>query len=175
MPLDTNLLYGEMVGSWLAHLAIPFATYMLINAMPTMDAFPKILIFIGVCTLLSFACQYMLLAILQASSCDGVKDYGSIATAAGIGALITAGMVSIPSFVESMRLVVSQMLFSHKPLLTPQLAKINEILTDAGDRVLKASLTPDQIASGASYWSAFAGAYGIGIGSLFAASCRATA
>ena len=195
MPLDTNLLYGEMVGSWIAHLGIPFATYMLINAMPTMEAFPKLLIFIGVCTVLSFACQYMLLAILQASSCDGIKDYGSIATAAAIGALITAGMVSIPSFIESMRLVVSQMLFSHKPLLTPQLAKINEILTDAGDRVLKASLTPDQvatvqkggaaitleeydaqtfqeIASGASYWSAFAGAYGIGIGSLFAASCR---
>ena len=139
----------------------------------------------------------MLLAILQASSCEGIKDYGRIATAAAIGALITAGMVSIPSFFESMRLIVSQLFFSHKPLLTPQLAKINNILTDAGHDVLKASLTTDpgtkqtggaaitldeydtqtfqEIASGASYWSAFAGAYGIGIGSLFAASCRATA
>lgn len=139
----------------------------------------------------------MLLAILQASSCDGIKDYGRIATAAGVAALITAGMVFIPSYFESMRLVVSQMLFSHKPLLTAQLAKINNILTDAGHDVLKASLTPDpvaiqtggaaitldeyntqtfqEIASGASFWSAFAGAYGIGIGSLFAASCRTSA
>lgn len=205
MPLDTNLLYGEMAGSWIAHLAIPFATFMFVKALPYMEPMPRMLIFLGVCTVLSFACQFGFLAILQSSSCKGVKDYTSIATGSVIAALITAAMIAIPVFVEPMRLVVSQLLFRHKTLLTPQLARMNDILLETGERVLKASLTEEaaakaaadadrivqsggaaispeeyetqtfqEIAIGASYWGAFAGAYGIGLGSLVAAKCPAT-
>lgn len=201
MPLDTNLLYGEMVGSWIAHLAIPFAVAMLVGNMPYMEPMPKILVFIAICTVLSFVCQFAFLAILQTTSCKGIKDYGSVATGSAIAAILTAIMVAIPAFIEPLRLVVSQLFFRHKTLLTPQLARMNDILIETGERVMKASLAEEaasakvpvqqggaaisiteydkqtfqEIASGASYWAAFAGAYGIGIGSLFAAKCPATA
>lgn len=194
MPLDINLLYGEMAGSWIAHLAIPFGTAMLVRSMGRMDAFTKVLIFLGICTVISFVCQVGFLAILQSSSCEGIKDYGKIFIGAMVAATITAAMIAIPVFYEPMRLVVSNLFMPHKALLTPELARINDILTKAGDDVLKASLsadtvqkggaaiTPDEydaqtfqeIAIGASYWSAFAGAYGIGIGSLTAATCTAS-
>jgi len=114
-------------------------------------------------------------------------------------------MIAIPAFIEPMRLLVSQLFFRHKTLLTPQLAEMNKILIETGQRVLEKSLTEDarreaeakadivvqhggaaispdeyerqtfqEIASGASYWAAFAGAYGIGVGSLIAAKCPAT-
>jgi len=133
---------------------------------------------------------------MQSSSCNGVKDYGSIATGAVIAALITAAMIAIPTFVEPMRLVVSQLFMRHNTLLTPALARMNDILSGTGERVMKASLvspsivqqggaaispeqyekqTFDEIAVAASYWAAFAGAYGVGLGSLIAAKCPATA
>jgi len=196
MPLDINLLYGEMAGSWIAHLAIPFGTAMLVRSMGRMEAFTKVLIFLAICTGISFICQFSFLAILQSSSCEGIKDYGKIFMGAMIAATITASMIAIPAFYEPMRLVVSNLFISHKTLLTPELAKINDILIKAGDDVMKASIaadasvvqkggaaiTPDEyeaqtfqeIAVGASYWAAFAGAYGIGIGSLTAATCPAT-
>ena len=196
MPLDINLLYGEMAGSWIAHLGIPFGTAMLVRSMGRMDAFTKVLIFLCVCTVISFICQAGFLAILQSSSCDGIKDYGKIFMGALVAATITAGMIAIPAFYEPMRLVVTNLFMPHKTLLTPELAKINEILTKAGDDVLRASLAADapavqkggaaitpeeyevqtfqEIAIGASYWAAFAGAYGIGIGSLTAATCTAS-
>jgi len=194
MPLDINLLYGEMAGSWIAHLAIPFGTAMLVRNIGRMPAMTKVLIFLAICTGLSFICQFAFLAILQSSSCAGVSDYGKIGVGAAIAASITAAMIAIPVFIEPMRLVVSNLFISHKALLTPELAKINDILTKAGDDVLKASMSADavqkggaaitpeeyddqtfqEISVGASYWSAFAGAYGIGIGSLTAATCSAT-
>jgi hypothetical protein len=194
MPLDINLLYGEMAGSWIAHLAIPFGTAMLVRNIGRMDSFTKVLIFLGLCTLFSFICQFGFLAILQSGSCEGIKDYSKIFIGAMVAATITAGMIAIPTFVEPMRLVVSNLFISHKALLTPELARINDILVKAGDDVLKASfvepplqkggaaISPEEydaqtfqeIAVGASYWAAFAGAYGIGIGSLTAATCSAT-
>jgi hypothetical protein len=203
MPLDTNLLYGEMVGSWLMHLTIPFGVAMLVGNMGYMEPMMKIGVFIAVCAAISLAVQAGFLAVMQSSSCNGVKDYGSIGTGAVIAALITAAMIAIPAFVEPMRLVVSQLFISHKTLLTPALARMNDILIETGERVLKASLqdqkaaaeaavptvqkggaaispeqyekqTFDEIAVAASYWAAFAGAYGVGLGSLIAAKCPAT-
>jgi hypothetical protein len=131
---------------------------------------------------------------LQASSCKGVQNYGSIFAGALIGAGITGAMVAIPLYVEPMRLAVSQLFGSHKSLLTPEQARMNEIVTSAGKGLVEASipgnpeiqkggasLTPDQYDNqtfkemmiGSSYWSAFAGAYGIGIGSMIAAKCLA--
>ena len=211
MPLDTNLLYGEMVGSWLMHLTIPFGVSMLVGNMGYMEPMMKIGVFIAVCALASLAVQAGFLAVMQSSSCNGVKDYKSIGTGAVIAALITAAMIAIPAFVEPMRLVVSQLFIRHKTLLTPALARMNDILIETGERVLKASLqdqrdderkeaaefaaaegptvqkggaaispeqyeaqTFDEIATAASYWAAFAGAYGVGLGSLIAAKCPAT-
>jgi len=187
MPLDINLLYGEMAGSWIAHLAIPVAASMLVGVLPYMAPSTKVMIFIGVCTAFSFVCQYGFLAMLQSSSCQGIKDYGSVFRGAVMAALITAGMIAIPAYVEPMRLVVSMMFFDHKALLTPEQAAAQKQIVEAASAIAHqrggAAITPDEyddqtfqeIASGASYWAAFAGAYGVGIGSLTAAVCPATA
>ena len=37
MPLDTNLLYGTMVGSWIGHLAIPVVTRIAVRQLEFAD------------------------------------------------------------------------------------------------------------------------------------------
>ena len=201
MPLDTNLMYGEMVGSAFAHIAIPMGIVLVLNWLPYMSLSKRTWLLLGFTVLLSFTFQFGFLTFLQASSCQGVKNYASI----GMGALIAAGvtgiMIAIPTFFEPMRLLVSQLFGDHKPLLTPELANINNMVERAGTEFYKASETPlppqrglplpvqqggaaltiddyekqtlNEIQIGVSYWAAFAGAYGIGLGSLVAATCPA--
>jgi hypothetical protein len=180
MALDTNLLYGTMVGSWIAHLAIPMAIMMAVRQMQNWKLW-----FLAGCVGASLLWQAMWLTVLQTSTCQGVKNVRGIATGSTISAVIVAIMVAIPIYVEPMRLVVSQLFMSHKGLLTPAIANMNDALVDSGKKIMGASLqvggaitsdeyetqTAQEIALGASYWAAFAGAYGIGVGSLFAASC----
>ena len=193
MPLDTNLLYGTMVGSWIGHLAIPVVTRIAVRQLEFADW--KLWFIVG-CVGLSLLWQAMWLTVLQTSTCQGVKNVKGIATGSAIAAAITAVMVALPVYVEPLRLIVSQLFISHKALLTPAIAHVNDALVESGTKVLSASLqagggasflgpgvaraiTPDEyedqtsqeIALGTSYWAAFAGAYGLGIGSLFAASC----
>ena len=193
MPLDTNLMYGEMVGSAFAHIAIPMGIVLVLNWLPYMSLSKRTWLLLGFTVLLSFVFQFGFLTFLQASSCQGVKNYTSI----GMGALIAAGvtgiMIAIPTFFEPMRLLVSQLFGDHKPLLTPELANINNVVERAGTEFYKASTVPlpvqgggaaltidnyekqtlNEIQIGVSYWAAFAGAYGIGLGSLVAATCPA--
>jgi hypothetical protein len=181
MALDTNLLYGTMVGSWIAHLAIPVAIMMVARQMTNWKLW-----FLAGCVGASLLWQAMWLTVLQTSTCQGVKNVRGIATGSTISAVIMAIMVAIPIYVEPMRLVVSQLFMSHKALLTPAIANVNDALVDSGKKILGASLqvgggaitpeeyeaqTAQETALGTSYWAAFAGAYGIGIGSFFAASC----
>ena len=197
MPLDQNLLYGEMFGSSLAHVAIAYGTYLLVNNSSIVAMATKVGVFLALFTVFSFVCQYAFLTTLQSSSCDGVKDYGKVFTGAMISAIITAGMVAVPAYVEPLRLVVSRLGMSHKTLLTPKLAAMYEEAAKGATAVFQASTGVDaavaatgsssaitaeeydaqtlqEIACGAAYWGAFAGAYGIGIGSLTAATCPAT-
>jgi hypothetical protein len=197
MALDTSLLFGEMAGSALLHLFFPLLVSVLYLGFPTMSMSGRIWMMIGLVAALSFASQFVFLAQLQAASCAGVKDYASIVKGAFIATLISAGMTAIPMFFESMRLIVSQLISDHKVLLTPALARANTIITNAaiqmshvggsvnsGSAVAETvgALTPEEyetqtlkeMSYGAAYWAAFAGAYGIGIGSLFAAKCPAT-
>ena len=187
-----------MMGSWISHLAIPFGASLVIGALPYMELSTKVLLLIAASIVLSFVAQFAFLMFLQASSCKGVQNYGRIFAGALIAAGITGAMVAIPLYVEPMRLAVSQLFGSHKSLLTPEQARMNEILTTAGKGLVEASvpltpipdmiqkggasLTPDQYDNqtfkemmiGSSYWAAFAGAYGIGVGSMIAAKCQAT-
>jgi hypothetical protein len=186
MPLDTGLLYGEMVGSAIMHAAIPFAAVLLIKTFR--DALPPqtSLLFLAFCIVGSFFVQMAFLAMLQANACSGIKNFAGIANGAGIAALITGGLVAIPVFLEPMRLMVSQYVFDHQVLLTPQLQKVHDIIAKAGTEVMIASakqkggsLSPEEyekqtlneISTGTSYWIAFAGAYGVAFGSLMAATC----
>jgi len=187
MPLDTNLLYGEMAASWIAHLAIPFGASMVIRSVLNTSDY-KIIAFIGLCVALSFVCQFGFLTFLQSASCGGVKNYTQVAKGAFIAMLITVGAIAIPVYIESMRLVVSQLFGSHKMLMTPEMAREHAQIVSASEQFAPAvqkggaalsyqeydDQTFQEIAIGASYWSAFAGAYGIGIGSLFGAKCSAT-
>ena len=198
MALDTSLLFGEMAGSALLHLFFPLLVSVLYLGFPTLSMSGRIWMMIGLVAVLSFAAQFVFLAQLQAASCAGVKDYASIVKGAFIATLISATMTAIPMFFESMRLIVSQLISDHKVLLTPALARANTIITNAaiqmshvgggdsssGSAVAETvgALSPEEyeaqtlkeMSYGAAYWAAFAGAYGVGIGSLFAAKCPAT-
>jgi hypothetical protein len=189
MPLDTNLMYGEMVGSWFVHLAIPIAVATLLSVIPGVGK--KVLILLFLTSVISFFVHFGFLTFLQANSCSGVKSYRTIFVGALLGAVLTFGMSAIPALFEPMRLVVSQLFGEHKSLLTPEMARINTIVTRAGldvtehEPVLQqggAALSPEEYEAqtfqetvyGVAYWSAFAGAYGIGLGSLFAGKCPAS-
>jgi hypothetical protein len=188
MPLDTNLLYGEMAGSWLTHMAIPVGVSVLLSTLPYTPLKTKVLMLIGISALLSFFVQFGFMAFLQASSCTGVKSYQTIAASALVGAVLTAAMMAIPAFFEPMRLIVSNLFMEHKALLTSTMAKKEEIITEAGREVRELDQTGGALTYidyeeqefketmiGTSYWAAFAGAYGVGIGSMIAGKCPAVA
>ena len=198
MGLDTNLLYGEMFGSWLIHLSFPVLASVIIGILPYQPLATRIWMLLGITVLLSAVTQFGFLAYLQSAACNGVKDYAPVATGAGIATLITALMTAVPLFVQPMRLAVSQLFVSHKALLTPQLEAFNKLMMDAsiktgeivndgksqtgGALSLPTPLPPmdyedqtlKEMMIGASYWAAFAGAYGIGFGSLMNTTCPAT-
>lgn len=188
--MDTNLLYGEMAGSWLAHLAIPAAIAVLFSYLPSMETKTRGLILLGGTVVLSFLVQAGLLTSLQAAACKGVKDYGSIFAGAAIAATITAILAAIPIFFEPMRLAVSQLFIKHMPALTAESARVETIASNAAEAYAEGGVTIVQrggalsleeyaeqerkeLTIGTAYWTAFAGAYGIGLGSLIAAKCPA--
>jgi hypothetical protein len=199
MPLDTGLLYGEMIGSGVAHFAIAIGIGTLFSYLPYMPLSTKRLALIAAIVAISFAFQFGFLTFLQASSCDGVKDYGHILYGSLVAAAITAVMVAVPVFVEPLRLAISQVFVKHERLLSERErvldTKLVGIVKETG--AAAAAATADDSAAvvqtggalsptdyevqtfremmfGTAYWGAFAGAYGIGLGSLQAAKCRAT-
>lgn len=187
MALDVSMLYGEMVASALAHIGIVFAIFMLIKAIPGLTDLYRSLVFIGCCTLLSWIVQALLLAVLQSSSCGGIKSYGGVAIGSTIAATITLVMIAIPIFIEPLRLVVSHLFIEHQPLVNAIVAQQEEIVVDAANRIEQSAQTqqsggglrPDdydsqlfkEMSLGAGFWGAFAGAYGVGVGSLRGARC----
>jgi len=198
MPLDMNLLYGMMASSGIAHAAIPFGISMAVNQL-TWSHFNKLMLFLSICVALSFLCQFGLLTGLQAQTCRGVKDVSTISLGALIAAVITAAMLAVPAFIEPMRLVVSNIIEPHQSLQTAEGAQYEKILIAAAADMAKVGKdqsstdatrsvsqkggglqadeyevqTFQEITRGAMYWGAFAGAYGIGIGSLIASKCPA--
>ena len=206
MPLESSLLYGEMAGSALVHAAIPVLVASVLSMLPYKPIGQQILTLFLVTIVISFVIQLAFLLALQIVSCQGVKDYKILLGGAFIGAIVTAAMIAFPTYIESMRLVVSQLFMDHKSLLTEKMAAIDAATTDAGLNVFRAEVKeaneltaaaaqkggalPNQRGGGAiteeqyehqtlketmigsSYWAAFAGAYGVGIGSLFAVKCK---
>ncbi len=202
MPMDTNLFYGIMVGSAGLHAVIPLVVGVILG-MTTLSLQTKMIVMLVLIVVLSFLVQSGLLTALQANSCNGVKSYRNIFVGASIGSLITLIMAAVPIFIEPLRLVVSQIFVDHKPLLTPELARINQFvtkaavdfsgltggdssggeddITDVTEPIVQqggAALNPEQYESqtlretqtATAYWTAFAGAYGIAIGSIMAAT-----
>lgn len=193
MPVDPNMLYGEMAGSWLVHMAIPVGVAVLLSILPYMELQRKVLLLVVISAAISGLVQFGFITALQASACSGVKDYQTIFTAAGVCALITAAMTALPAYVEPLRLTISQLFGTHKSLLTPAMSRINAVISDAGTEIASAAMDKEVVQHGgaaltlpeyeaqvfretmigAAYWSAFAGAYGVGIGSMIATKCPA--
>lgn len=243
MPVNTSLLYGEMVGSALFHAAAAAIAPFILNLLPSDALRTRVIGLVIICVVFSFVIQSILMIGLQASACAGVKNYKRIFIAGFVGALLTGGMVAIPLFLEPMRLIVSQIFGPHVSLLTPEAQRLNDIATTAGMRILEAtrasempdvpvkpampsapsdapvkpampSAPPDvpdkrpapvattvvasdptledtgdpqaggalsfeeyeeqtfkEMKYGAAYWATFAGAYGVGIGSMIASKC----
>ena len=210
MPVNSSLLYGEMVAAWLAHLGIPiFVSIIFPYFAHGLSGMMKMLAFIGVCCLLSFVCQAVLLSVIQASSCNGIHSVKYILTGTVVATAIMGSFLLIPAFIEPMRLMSSQLFMRHCTILTPEMEEYQkkaiaaaEELTvkqegakelDATEAIEAIEATEKQqvvqkgggitlneyeaqtfqeFAVGASYWGAFAGAYGFGIGSLYAGSCK---
>jgi hypothetical protein len=151
MPLDSSLLYGEMVASWILHACIPLAVGLGIQTVfSLMIPGYKVLMLLGFTVAISFLIQMGLLTSLQASSCSGVQDVGAIAFGALESAGITAVMGAIPLFVKIAREAVSH------------------LFIQSGESEFVEQMI------GMAYWCGFAGAYGIGIGSMTAAKCKAS-
>ena len=197
--MDSSLLYGEMAGSALVHAAVPLLVASVITMMPYRTLSHRTMTFFISIIVISFVVQLAFLLGLQMVSCKGVKSYTMLLAGAFIGAVLTGAMIAFPTFIESMRLVVSQLFIDHKSLLTEKMAAIDAATTDAGLNVFRAevkeandlaaalpnqrgggAITEDQyehqtlqeMMIGSSYWAAFAGAYGVGIGSLVAVKCK---
>jgi len=190
MPLNSNLLYGEMAASWLAHLAIPvFISIIFPYFFYGLTGAVKMLAFIGLCCVLSFVFQSGFLSVIQASSCNGIHNVSHILKGSIVATVITGLTLLIPAFIQPMRLMVSQLFQNHLTLLTPDMATFQQTLAEAAVKLEQGATAGQQkgggitqaeydaqtfqeFTIGASYWGAFAGAYGFGIGSLYAGSCK---
>jgi hypothetical protein len=199
--MDTGVLYGEMAASFLLHLATPFTVGTLLSnfAVGSGTTRTTLLIIVGITVGVSVLIQMGLLTFLQAHSCGGVKNVSGIMAGTLVSAALTAFFSALPVFIEGLRLTISQVLVNHLPIFTPQqFAAYQKILADSvalvkagGDAagvqvpaememIKKLGVTPEEYEEqtlkegmiGMSYMAAFAGAYGIGIGSFKAAKCN---
>jgi hypothetical protein len=183
MPLDTGLLYGEMIAAAVLHIAFPFAAVLIVSALPYMALFQKSLVFIGLVVTLSFLSQLGFMTILQVNSCSGINNFSGIFKGAIIGAIITAVMISIPVFIQPMRTMISQYFIKHNTLMTGDAQRRADIVANAAEQLAAVPMkggggiiefedqTFREMSAGSSYWGAFAGAYGIAFGSLLSATC----
>ena len=201
--MDTGVLYGEMVGSWLLHLAIPVGVYSALSSIlsSTGNSIHTIIyVVLGLSLIISVLVQLGFLTFLQALSCGGVTNFGGILGGVLMSAGITALFLALPAFIEDLRLTISQIFINHLPIFTEQeFAAYKKIIDDsvalataggqaqdaalasAEKMVKKIGLTPQEYdkqtlketVAAVSYMSAFSGAFGIGIGSFYAARCNA--
>jgi hypothetical protein len=199
MAIDSSLLYWEMTASFIFHLAGPLVISALFGGLlgtSIQNIQARAWVFLGILIVISFAINFVALLFLQMHSCNGLKDATGVAAGAGIGAGITGAFAALPIFWQGLRLVISQMFMDHKSLLTPTQARIEGIVSDASTKLLEvkdaekqegqviqsggAHLTPEQyetqtfneIVTAMAYMSAFAGAYGVGVGSRFSTNCK---
>ena len=193
--MDSGLLYGDMLASFLFHLAGPIAFVTLFSGL--LSSYPlttRVWIVIIATVLFSFIVNFCALLFLQTTSCGGLKDAGGIAKGAVIGAALTGLFMWLPSIWEGLRLAISQVAIEHKSLLTPLEAAQDRVIVPASQQLLAVSappetpiqtggkrLTPEEYAdqtfseikTAMAYMAAFAGAYGVGIGSRYAVNCKA--
>jgi hypothetical protein len=193
MPLSTELLAGETAASFVFHAILPLVIgYFILKSVNivTVMATPMVLLVLVVPFLIvSFFAQMGLYAALQSNACSGIQNVSSIMKSAGIATAITVPFVIAPVLIEGLRLLISQVVITHKPLAVLHLAEMNNVTLDAaaeigtiargpsdaavddpsGDAI---ALLPDaykrqtfkEIAVACSYMSAFGAAIGFAAG-----------
>lgn len=200
--MDTGALYGEMAGSWLLHLAIPIGVYSALSRLLSDAGAPArstAYVILAISLGISVMIQLGFLTALQALSCGGVKNPSGIIGGAIVSAGITALFLALPTFITGLRLTISQLFIKHLPIFTPQeFAAYKKVIdnsvalataagkektvatADAEALIEKIGVTPaeyevqtlKETVAAMSYMSAFSGAFGIGIGSFYAAKCN---
>jgi len=194
MPLDMNVLYGEMGGSFLAHFTIPILVGLALPILQIEYIQSAFYLLAGI-VVLSFVVHWFFIMGLQASSCKGVKDILGI-TYGSIGATAVTLLLTVPAiYSESFRLLISQVFIRHKPMEGPDsdelLAKMISTAERHGIESEKAKeQATAQMASmfctekqyeqqtllemrlAAAFMAAWTGAYGVGIGSMTATNCN---
>lgn len=193
MAMDSSLLYWDMIVSFILHLVGPLAIATIFSGI--LSGYPlsvRVWILIAGSMVFSFIVNFCALLFLQTTSCNGMKDAGGIAAGAGISAALTGFFMWIPSIWEGLRLSISQVFVDHKSVLTPTEAAQESILVPASMSMLSvvsptpaiqqggkrltaeeyADQTFSEIKSAMAYMAAFAGAYGVGIGSRYAVKCK---
>ena len=197
--MDTGVLYGEMIGSWLLHLAIPIGissalTGLLVSNGGSTQTIIYVVLVLSL--IVSTLVQMGFLTFLQAYSCSGVTNFRGILAGTLVSTGITALFLFLPSSIEGLRLTISQLFIKHLPIMTEhQREAESKLVRDAvslvsateptaeivADLIKKIGLKPEEYeaqtlqetVTAMSYMSAFAGVYGIGVGSFYAAKCKA--
>jgi hypothetical protein len=199
MPMDTGVLYGEMAGSWLLHLAIPVGVYSGLSTLLGGAGSSTIYIVLGISIAISIMVQLGFLTFLQALSCGGVTNVWGIFGGTIISVGITALFLALPTAIEGLRLTISQIFIEHLPIFTAhQYAEYKQLIdtavaavtregadnstaiAEAKKSVKKLGVTPEEYeqqtlretVAAMSYMSAFSGAFGIGVGSFYAGKCN---
>jgi hypothetical protein len=194
MPLDMNVLYGEMGGSALAHFTIPILVGLALPIL-NIDYLQSAFYLLAGIVIISFVVHWLFILGLQASSCKGVKDVLGI-TYGAIGSTFVTLLLTVPAiYSESFRLLISQVFIRHKPLEGPDneelKEKINKVALNNGmspdmanetatKRIAEMFCTKKQYEEqtllemrlAAAFMAAWTGAYGVGIGSMLATNCN---
>lgn len=166
MPLDSGLLYGEMFGSYMLHVA---AVGVIANLIMPLFSDKNMMYFIALCVFASILINFTCVLILQWHTCGAVKDWMSITGSAIRGAIITGLFILIPIKWETFRLMISTLVVEHKPKVgTPIDEKHPVEQLEPADYEVQ---TFKESWISAAYMAAFAGAYGVGLGAYFSLHC----
>jgi hypothetical protein len=201
MAMDMYTLYAEAAASFLLHGALIFAIVLLLRNLQLTELTASF--YIGFATLVAFGSFVInggLLTILHQLTCSGVRNVSGILTGAGVSAIISTAMSLLPFFIEPLRLVVSQIVMTHRYLATPSLLEAESTLKTAATHVQELAISAGTLAPeirapvgegvgslpaaeyaiqtlqearvAASYLAAFGGAYGMALGAHWTSDCK---
>lgn len=203
MAMDMYTLYAEAAASFLLHGALIFAIVLLLRNLQLTELTASF--YIGFATLVAFGSFVInggLLTILHQLTCSGVRNVSGILTGAGVSAIISTAMSLLPFFIEPLRLVVSQIVMTHRYLATPSLLEAETTLKTAATHVQELAITSpagtlapeikapvgegvgslpaaeyaiqtlQEARVAASYLAAFGGAYGMALGAQWTSDCK---
>ncbi len=193
------MLYGMSFASFLFHIFLVLGALALLKLMgiETLGG-PFYLRFIPMMMVGTLVTNFLLLLAVHATTCSGVKDVLGVLKGASVSIPITVGMSILPFLIEPVRLLISQIVMTHKHLASKERIALENIAIDAAVATFgKTEGLPDtpavQVESidaeslpekeyalqtlkearlAASYLAAFAGVYGMAIGSLWTNDCK---